>query len=200
MANTEFLDNYEKTLEEGLIKICRGAGFLREGERLLSSPDIEDIWNEKYLKDYVADAAANFPGYPEVAIAWAGFLGLGVAKRWDEDWTRHSSDTYKKYYGPHGYDDMDEHILKDILGLEIPGSASGNTIAEGIAGKLSDTLSSCASAALGLLRHCGVEPDTADEFYALVRTYTVLYRLGAAIELTRLGYRNVKVNPSDLKN
>ncbi|MCQ2143344.1 MAG: hypothetical protein MJY56_04680 [Bacteroidales bacterium] len=200
MANTEFLDNYEKTLEEGLIKICRSAGMLREGEVLLSSPDIDEVWNERYIKDYVADAAANFGGYPEVAIAWAGFLGFGVAKRWDEDWAFHCKDAYRKYYGPHGYDDMDEYILKEILGLEIPGSGSGNTIAEGVAKKISDLLSSCATAALGLLRRCGVEPDTADEFYALVRTYTVLYRLGAAMELTRLGYHNVKVNPSDLKN
>ena len=64
---------------------------------------------------------------------------------------------------------------------------------EAIGKKLSDTLDSCALAALGLIRHEGIEAQTELGFYVLVRTYSVLYRIGAAIELQRLGYQRVRV-------
>ena len=43
------------------------------------------------------------------------------------------------------------------------------------------------------MRHEGVEADTERGFYVLVRIYSVMFRLGASIELKRLGYRNVPV-------
>ena len=46
---------------------------------------------------------------------------------------------------------------------------------------------------LGLLQHEGVETQTARGFYLLARTYTVLYRIGAGIELHRLGYKKVLI-------
>ena len=67
-------------------KICRGAGLV--GDTLLQSDDIDDRW-EEYIKDYVADAVENFNQYPEAAISWAGFLGIGVAHWWDMDWQEH---------------------------------------------------------------------------------------------------------------
>ena len=71
--NTKLYDEFEKTLQDGLVKVCQGAGFLREG--LLESEDLENKWND-YIKDYIADAVANFNDYPEAALAWAGFLGM----------------------------------------------------------------------------------------------------------------------------
>ena len=124
----------------------------------------------------------NCNEYPEAAIAWAGFLGMAVAHNWDVDWEAHKDDPYKSYYGSRGWDDMDEHILWEVLALP-----------EAIGKKLSDTLDSCALAALGLIRHEGIEAQTELGFYVLVRTYSVLYRIGAAIELQRLGYQRVRV-------
>ena len=46
---------------------------------------------------------------------------------------------------------------------------------------------------LGLLQHEGVETQTARGFYLLARTYTVLFRIGAGIELHRLGYKKVLI-------
>ena len=43
-VNTADLDRYEAVLEEGLIKVCKGAGIL--GEEFLRSQDIDDKWNE----------------------------------------------------------------------------------------------------------------------------------------------------------
>ena len=79
---------------------------------------------------------------------------------------------------------MDEHILRDILGLDLDGKE---------AKRISDCLLSCSTAVLGLLQHEGVETQTARGFYLLARTYTVLYRIGAGIELHRLGYKKVLI-------
>ena len=76
MTDSAFYDSFETILENGLLKICRGAGLI--GDTLLRSDDIDDRW-EEYIKDYVADAVENFNQYPEAAISWAGFLGIGVA-------------------------------------------------------------------------------------------------------------------------
>lgn len=182
MDNTEFLDNYEKTLERGLLRVCSSAELL--ADELLESPDIDEMW-DTYAKDYIADAVENFNDYSEAAIAWAGFLGMGVAHNWDSHWTFHRHDSYTSYYGRRGWDDMDEHILHGVLGLDLQGKE---------AKKISDTLQSCALATLGLIRHEGIEAQTATGFYALSRSYGVFFRIGAALELFRLGYKNVKLN------
>lgn len=188
MENTEFLDNYEKTLEQGLVKLCSGAGLL-DGE-LLRSPDIDGKWDE-YIRDYIADAVGNFNDYPEAAIAWAAFLGLAVAFNWDKDWKRHSGDRYTDYYGSRGWDDMDEHTLNGLLGLDLDGEE---------ARKISDTLQSCAYAALGLIRHENIESQTATGFYVLSRTYSVMFRIGESIGLKRLGYRKVPVSTGEFSS
>lgn len=178
----EMLDRYEKTLEQGLVKICTGAGLL-DGE-ILRTPDLDERW-DFFIKEYVADAVDNFNDYPEAAIAWAGFLGMAVAYHWDEDWMHHKTDAYRSYYGSRGWDDMDEHILRDIMGLSLDSPE---------AKKISDTLQSCALATLGLIRHEGVEAQTAQGFYVLSRSYTVLYRIGASIAIKRLGYKKVRIS------
>ena len=78
---------------------------------------------------------------------------------------------------------MDEHILYEFIGLT-PDQGK----------KLSDLLDSCALACLGLIRHQGIEAQTADGFYCLARAYTVFFRIGAALELERLAYKKVLVN------
>ncbi|HBH20520.1 MAG TPA: hypothetical protein DDX33_00425 [Rikenellaceae bacterium] len=182
MEDTFFLDNYEKTLQMGLSRICSSAGLI--GDELLSSEDIDSKW-EEFIKDYVADAVNNFNDYPEAALAWAAFLGMGVAHNWDTNWTFHRHDKYSDYYGTRGWDDMDEHIIHAVLGLPLDGAE---------AKKITDTLQNCALATLGLIRHEGVEAQTSTGFYVLTRSYTVMFRLGAAIELYRLGYKKVAVN------
>ena len=181
MKDTELYDRYERTLEDGLVKICRGAGLV--GDMLLRSDDIDARWDD-YIKDYVADAVENFNIYPEAAISWAGFLGIAVAHWWDADWQGHKDDPYQSFYGTRGWDDMDEHVLRDLLGLKLDSPE---------AKKISDTLLSCATATLGLLRHEGIETQTEQGFFVLTRSYSVLYRIGAGIELQRLGYKAVPI-------
>ena len=57
MKDSEFYDSFEHILEDGLIKVCRGAGLV--GDTLLRSDDIDGKWDD-YIKDYVADAVENF--------------------------------------------------------------------------------------------------------------------------------------------
>ena len=179
--DTRDLDRFEQLVEDGLVKVCSGAGLLPA--ELVRNPDIDARW-DAYIKDYIADAVVNFNEYPEAAIAWAGFLGLGVAWGWDADWQHNKDVPYRSWYGSRGWDDMDEHILRDILGLDLDGKE---------AKRISDCLLSCSTAVLGLLQHEGVETQTARGFYLLARTYTVLYRIGAGIELHRLGYKKVLI-------
>lgn len=181
MERTEFLDNFEKTLEAGLLKVCSGAGLLED--KVLGSTDIDEAW-ERYIKDYIGDAVVNFNGYPDAAVAWAAFLGMGVAYNWDLNWRLHYKDKYTDYYGSRGWDDMDEHILHDLLGLKLDGPE---------AMKISDTMLSCATATLGLIRHEGVESQTEEGFYVLARAYTVMFRIGAAVELKRLKYNMIQI-------
>ena len=178
---TRDLDRFEQLLEDGMVRICSGAGMLPA--ELVRNPDLDAMW-DVYIQDYIADAVVNFNDYPEAALAWAGFLGLGVAHGWDADWQRCKDAPYRSWYGTRGWDDMDEHILYDVLGLS-PGGKEAK--------KISDTLQSCALAVLGLLQHEGVETQTARGFYLLARAYTVLYRTGAAMELHRLGYKKTVI-------
>lgn len=179
------LDRFETILSDGLVKLCNGAGVFQGG--IMSSPDFDTLWDESYLKDYTADAVENFNAFPEAAIAWAAYLGMAVAHNWDADWNAHRNDAYSSYYGSRGWDDMDERTVHELLHLKADWAA-----------KIADTLDSCALATLGLIRHEGIEAQTADGFYVLVRAYTVMFRIGVTIELQRLGYTKVVLKPGEI--
>lgn len=172
--DTTSLDSFEITLQNGLLKVCAMSGLKIE---LLESPDIEEKW-EEFIKSYVEDAVANINDYPQAALGFAAYLGMAVAHYWDKDWSHHKDKHYKKYYGDQGFDNMDDHIVEDVVKLN-PEAAK----------KLRNCILNCTEATLDLLRHESIEIDTEYGFYALVRCYTVLYRIGAAIELSRLGYK-----------
>ena len=80
---------------------------------------------------------------------------------------------------------MDENILWNILHLK-----------EDYSQTVSSCMNSCAMATLGLIRHQGIEAQTAEGFYILIRAYSVMYEIGAAVELRRLGYKMVRYTKS----
>lgn len=168
------LDNFEQILQDGLLKICSMSGFTGE---MLTSPDIEAKW-EEFLKDYTADAVRNFADYPDAALGFAAFLGLAVATEWDSDWTTGATRKYSDYYGSRGFDNMDDHITDDLLRLSTEDAA-----------KLRECLNSSTQAAMALMRHEGIDSATAYGFYAQVRCYCVMFRIGVTIRLHQLGYR-----------
>lgn len=174
MIDSKTLDNFEATLEQGLYKVCDMSGV---PATQMGSEDIDAKW-EEFLQHYVADAVQNINDFPKAAIGFAAYLGMAVANQWDKDWAHYKDKRYKQYYGDRGFDNMDDHIVEDILHLNSEQSA-----------KLTSCILNCAQATLDLLRHEQIEMDTETGFYVLVRCYGVMFRLGEAIELSRLGYK-----------
>lgn len=182
MVNKVYLENFESRLMNELLKLCTQYKVL-EGT-LLSTEDIDARWHE-IAPEYVADAVPNIADYPTVAIAWAGYVGIAVAHLWDEDWAAHCKDEYKSLYGPAGFDDMDENIVQKILGFHLE-SQEAKSI-EQMMRRLGET-------ALTLIRRENIEPQSPMAFHAFARAIKVMFRIGAAIELKRLGYKFEQVN------
>lgn len=182
MVNKVYLENFESRITDELLKLCKQYGAL-DGT-LLATDDIDARWNE-LAPEYMADAVPNIADYPTVAIAWAGYIGMAVACQWDANWTAHSKDEYKSYYGEQGFDDMDEHIVRDIIGFHLESKEAKNI--EEMMRRLGET-------ALTLIRRERIEPQSPMAFHVYARVVKVMFRIGAAIELKRLGYKFEQVN------
>ena len=178
----QFYDKFETTLEMNLLSQCTSRGVL-EGS-LLASDDIDARWKE-FAPEYMADAVPQLNDYPAAAIAWAGYVGMAVAHRWDEDWMKYSAEPYAALHGERGFDDMDEYIVQNILGLSLDSP-------EAI--RMEDVMRGCAQTAITQIRHEQIEGQTTRAFYVFARTARVMFRIGASLELKRLGYRFEKVD------
>ena len=177
----EYLDNFEARLTEDMLRLCTSLGML-DGT-LLESEDITSKWKE-LAPEYMADAVPNIKEFPEAAVGWAGYIGLAVAKWWDEDWGKHHNAKYSSLLGPRGFDDMDEHIMENILGYR-RGSAEAGIVAK--------TLLCCSQLAINSIRHENIETQSVLAFQAFARATRAMFRIGAAMELKREGYRFQKV-------
>ena len=122
--------------------------------------------------------------YPEFAIACAGYVGMAAAQWWDQDWGRNHSAKYAVLHGQRGFDDMDEHIVQKILGL---------TLDSVEARQIMNILLCCAQKAATFIQHEQIEHQTTKAFHIFARTVRVMYKIGAAIQLKRLGYKFHKV-------
>ena len=181
-----YLKLYEERLEQTLLKHCTAKGSL-EG-KLLSTPDIDESWMA-LAPEYLADAVPEIADYPLVALGWAMFLGLAMAKLWDTDWGTYGkapAETYRQMRDHRGFDCMDEYILEEVLCLD-----SEN------AHRLSAHVQRCAQTVETVIRKEEVEPSTPLAFNIFTTSINVLYRFGAAIELHALGYRFERIDPKD---
>ena len=182
MAEKDYFDSYESKLVEELLRLCTSAGML-DGV-LLQSEDIDRKWDE-FAPEYMADALHEIAAYPEVAIAWAGYLGMAVAEYWDLDWAGHSRDNYESFHGSRGFDNMDDHIMEDVLGHRL-GSAAAK--------KITHMMETCAQCCISYIRHEQIEPQTVAAYHVFVRTVKSMYRIGEAMQLKMKGYKFEKVN------
>ncbi len=180
--NAKYYDVYEENLQKEILKMCTSLGML-DGE-LLSSEDIDLKWKE-WAPDYIAEALPEVNSYPEFAIACAGYAGMAAAQWWDQDWGKHHNAEYSSLHGSRGFDDMDEHIVQEILSLSLDSSE---------AGQIMNILLCCAQKAVNFIRHEHIEAQTVKAFHIFARTVKVMYRTGAALQLRRLGYRFHKVD------
>ncbi len=182
MVNKVYLENFESRITDELLRLCKQYGML-DGT-LLATDDIDARW-QSFAPEYMADAVPNIADYPTVAIAWAGYVGMAVAHLWDEDWAVHCSDEYKSFYGQAGFDDMDENIVRNVLGFHLESKEAKGI--EQMMRRLGET-------ALTLIRRENIEPQSPMAFHVYARVVKVVYRIGAAIELKRLGYKFEQVN------
>ena len=183
---TKYYDVYEENLLKEMLRMCTSLGML-DGE-LLSSEDIDQKWKE-WAPEYIADALPEVNTYPDFAIACAGYAGMAVAQWWDQDWGRNHSAKYNVLHGSRGFDDMDEHIVQNILGL---------TLDSVEAKQIMNILLCCAQKATTFIQHEHIEAQTIKAFHIFARTVKVMYRIGAALQLHRLGYKFHKVDLNQL--
>ena len=184
--NTQYFDAYEENLLNELVRTVSSLGML-DGQ-LLNSEDIDQKWKE-WAPEYIAEALPEVNSYPEFAIACAGYAGMAVAKWWDADWGRHHGSKYESLHGPRGFDDMDEFIVQNILGLALDSTE---------AKQIMNILLCCAQKAVTFIQHEHIEAQTVKAFHIFARTVRVLYKTGASIQLRRLGYKFHKVNSNSL--
>ena len=181
MEQNEYFDTFENNLLQELMKLCSSHKML-EGT-LLASEDIDERWKE-YAPEYMADAVPQVNKFPAAAIAWAGYVGMAVAHRWDENWVEYATEPYEKLHGAEGFDDMDEHIVQNVLGLSLEDEKTQ---------KIEDMMRRCANTATTYIRREETEAQSTKAFYIFARTTRVMFRIGAAMELHRLGYKFEKV-------
>ena len=177
MEHTEYLDNFELALIDKLVRLCRSYNKLQNV--MPSSEDIDSLW-PVLAPEYLADAIEQVRDYPTVSVAWAAYMGMAIAHGWDTDWSRTACISYKELYGQRGFDDMDEHITAHILGIEL----SSNTARD-----IEDMTRRCGELTVDLIRHEQVEPQSPLAYHIFVRACRAMYRIGAALELERLGYK-----------
>ena len=180
--NTQYYETYEANLLKEMLRMCTSLGML-DGE-LLKSEDIDQKWKE-WAPDYIAEALPEVNSYPEFAIACAGYAGMAVAQWWDEDWGRHHGAKYETLHGQRGFDDMDEFIVQNILKLELSSVD---------AKQIMNILLCCAQKATTFIQHEHIEAQTVKAFHIFARTVQVMFRIGAALQLKRLGYKFQKVD------
>jgi hypothetical protein len=182
MEQIEYLLNFEEKLKYELVNLCTSYNML--SGQLLETEDISNRWKE-FAPEYIADAIKEIKDYPTVSIAWAGFLGMGVAYYWDMDISLFNTHPYKSYYGNEGFDDLDEQVMYRILRFNPK---------EKECIERENMIRRCAEKALSMIRHEQIEPQSPMAFHIFARATKVKFHIGAALELKRLGYKFEAVN------
>ena len=87
-------------------------------ERLPECPDVEAKW-PPIAEAYLPDGVREFANYPIASLGWMMFIGMAIAKFWDEDWEKYgkTDDLYTPMRDKRGFDNLDEYILDEVLDL-----------------------------------------------------------------------------------
>ena len=175
-------DKFEKAIHNSLHQYLAGIG--KVDERLPECPDVTDRW-ETIGNSYIPDGAREFRDYPVASLGWMMYIGMAVAKLWDDEWTIYSQieDLYLYLRDKRGYDAMDEYIREDVLMLR--GEESS---------RLEEVVSECATRVHYDLLRQSIEPGTKEAFDAYVTCLRQLYLFGMAIQLKQMGYHMERIN------
>ncbi|MDE7401841.1 MAG: hypothetical protein K2M87_00310 [Muribaculaceae bacterium] len=164
--------------------------FLRSKDaidaKMPQCPDVEECANG-IIKSYIPDGIREFQQYPIVSLGWMMLIGMAMAWYWDNDWEKAVAEGnyYEKIRDIAGYDNLDDSVVKTILGYE------GEK-----AEKVSDSVAECASRVYTMLTHSHIEPGTPEAFGCYVAALHQMYLMGMAVELHALGYHMTAFDPS----
>ena len=175
------IQKLEESIQADLHRYLISCGELEE--RLPETQDIDDCW-PKIGEAYLPDGIREFAKYPAASLGWMMYVGMAVAKFWDDDWALYCrvDNLYSHLLGKSGYDLLDEQIRGPILGLRQPEYDSTEAL-----------VSECAQRTHTMLLHARFEPGTEAAFRGYVACLHQLYRMGAAVQLHRMGYRMRKM-------
>ena len=181
MAKEKQKETFEERIHKDLYQYLLGRKAV--DERLPECPDVEERW-VGIGNSYVPDGAREFRDYPVASLGWMMYLGMAVARLWDDEWTIYSQidDLYLYMRDKRGYDLLDEYIREDVLMLRGEEST-----------ELEALVSECAARVHSALMHEKIEPGTQEAFEAYVACLHQLYLFGAAVQLKRMGYRMERV-------
>lgn len=173
---------YEETFHTDLHQYLKGLNLV--DAHFPDAPDLEALW-PKIGESYMPDGVREFNSYPTVALGWIMYIGMAVAKYWDEDWELYSKveNLYKYLRDRIDFDHLDDYVAEKVLLLD------GNGVE-----KLRRVISECASRLNNRLMHLGVQPGSEEAFRAFIAALHEMYRMGVAVELKTLGYHMVKMS------
>lgn len=196
--------NFEDTIHDNLHQYLVGMQLV--DKRLQECPDVEERW-PSIGNSYIPDGAREFRNYPVASLGWMMYIGMAVAKLWDEECQWHSiasrsvasrvkpsgeqneweiysqlDDMYIYMRDKRGYDEMDEFIREDVLMLRGRESDA-----------LEEVVSECATRVNYELMRERLEPGTKEAFDGYVACLHQLYLFGMAMQLHRMGYHMKRV-------
>lgn len=160
-------------------------GEKRLDEMLPQCPDLEELWPA--VRDaYVRDGVREYAEYPVVSLGWIMFVGMALAKYWDDDWEKYSkiggAELYLSLRDARGYDNLDDYVLRDVLGLD-----------EKEAETVSAMAGECAARTYHLLNRSHIEGGTEEAARAYIAALHQLYLFGVYTELNAMGYHLAKM-------
>lgn len=175
-------EKFEESIHKNLLQYLLGIGEV--DEYLPECPDVEERW-PAIGNSYIPDGAREFRDYPVASLGWMMYIGMAVAKYWDDEWSLYSQveDLYLYMRDKRGYDALDEYIREDVLMLR--GEASD---------ALETVVSECATRVHYMLMRERPEPGTKEAFDAYVTCLRQLYQFGMAMQLHRMGYHMERVH------
>ncbi|MBP9986427.1 MAG: hypothetical protein KBT44_00690 [Bacteroidales bacterium] len=180
-SELEYLDSFEKRLEQNLLTVCRGVGM--NVESFLESADITAFWT-RIAPEYMAEAVKSINSYPQFTLGCAAYCGMAAAKIWDRSVVDFNALKYSDLLGKRGFDDMDDHIVTSILGLALTDPRAKGLCAN---------LYSCAEACMNEIMKENIEGSSLRAFHILSRTLKTMFRLGASLQLRIMGYKMEKI-------
>lgn len=181
MERKELIEKYESIFKEDLKTYL--LSIKEVDDHLPEAPDIEELW-AKIGESYLNDGMREFTNYPSVAFGWIMYVGMAIAKYWDEDWELYNKveDLYVYLRDKIDFDHMDDYIREKVLLLSAEDAR-----------KLQNIVAECGERTWGKYRHQNLQPSSTEAFYAFVAGLHQMYLMGAAIQLKRMGYHMTKL-------